>query len=56
MTKKLLVLTSAFVLSFGSLFSQNNNNALNGPKLSGTPAPPQQWEEWFGKEERRGWL
>ena len=53
MTKKLLVLTSAFVLSIGSLFSQNNNNALNGPKLSGTPAPPQQWEEWFGKEVQK---
>lgn len=53
MTKKLLLLTTALVLSVGSLFSQNKNSVNNGPKLSGTPAPPQQWEEWFGNEVQK---
>lgn len=47
MTKKLLFLVSAFVLTLGNTFSQNSEPVSPISKLSGTQAPPQQWEEWF---------
>ncbi len=50
MTKKILVLTTALVLSIGSLFSQNNTSAPNSQKKSGTPPAPQQWDDWFNAE------
>ncbi len=48
MTKKLLFIATALVFSLGNSFSQNNTNPSSPiNKLSGTQAPPQQWETWF---------
>ena len=48
MTKKLLFIATALVFLMGNSFSQNNTNSTALiKKLSGTQAPPQQWEEWF---------
>jgi hypothetical protein len=46
MTKRLLLLVSALVLNLGNAFSQNNSQ-IYPSKLSGTEAPPQQWDDWF---------
>lgn len=50
MTKKILLTTFAIILSVGGFFSQNQKSSVTGPQLSGTPAPPQQWDEWFNAE------
>jgi hypothetical protein len=46
MIRKLLFITSALVFFTGNSFSQNTSSIpLN--KISGTEAPPQQWDDWF---------
>src|ERR1041385_8980226 len=47
MIKKLLLIASALVFSLGNMFSQNNTNPIPVNNISGTEAPPQQWDDWF---------
>jgi hypothetical protein len=47
MIRKLLFITSALVFSWGNSFSQNTTNSIPENKISGTQAPPQQWDDWF---------
>lgn len=53
MNKNILFASLAFILSVGSFFSQQSINQLTGPQLSGTQAPPQQWDEWFNAEVKK---
>ncbi len=48
MTKHIYVLIAAFLISSNGLFSQSNGGKYKS--LSGTPAAPQKWDEWFNKE------
>lgn len=54
MTRNILALSAALLLTFSSLFSQKQSDpSANLNKLSGTPVPPQQWDEWFNNEVQK---